>query len=102
MLVKDPKAQDFVGEFLMILSTVSSETCIKGVIFRGSEGGLTSFSVIELTEVSLIFFILFEKRRQTNQLMTCQTCGMEVPLQIPCSGFFAQLMPYFFRVVTIV
>ena len=60
MLVKDPKGQDFVGEFLMILSTVSPETCIKGVIFGGSEGGLTSFSAIELTEVSLMFLILFE------------------------------------------
>ena len=28
---------DFVGEVLIILSTVSSETCLKTVIFGGSE-----------------------------------------------------------------
>ena len=30
---------DFVGEFLIILSTASSETRLKTVIFGGSEGG---------------------------------------------------------------
>ena len=30
---------DFVGEVLIILSTASSETCLKTVIFGGSEGG---------------------------------------------------------------
>ena len=30
---------DFVGEVLIILSTASSETCLKTVIFVGSEGG---------------------------------------------------------------
>ena len=31
--------QDFVGEVLIILSTASLETCLKTVIFGGSEGG---------------------------------------------------------------
>ena len=30
---------DFVGEDLIILSTSSSETCLKTVIFGGSDGG---------------------------------------------------------------
>ena len=31
--------QDFVGEFLIVLSTASLKTIIKAVIFGGSEGG---------------------------------------------------------------
>ena len=31
--------QDFVSEVLIILPTPSSETCLKTVIFGGSEGG---------------------------------------------------------------
>ena len=31
--------QDFDGELLLILSTSSSETCLKTVFFGGSEGG---------------------------------------------------------------
>ena len=30
---------DFIGEVFIILSTESSETCLKTVIFGGSEGG---------------------------------------------------------------
>ena len=30
---------DFVGDVLIILSTASSDTCLKTVIFGGSEGG---------------------------------------------------------------
>ena len=30
---------DFVGDVLIILSTASSETCLKTLIFGGSEGG---------------------------------------------------------------
>ena len=31
--------QDFAGEFLIILSTVSSETCVNAVIFGWTVGG---------------------------------------------------------------
>ena len=34
-----PNRHDFVGEVLIILSTASSENCLKTVIFEGSEGG---------------------------------------------------------------
>ena len=37
--------QDFIGEFLIILSIAFSETCLHTIIFGGSEGGLTSFLV---------------------------------------------------------
>ena len=45
---------DFVGDALIILSTASSETCLKTVIWGGSEGGLTSYSVPEEAKLSLI------------------------------------------------
>ena len=64
--------QDFVGEVLIILSTTSSETCLKTVIFEGR------VNLIFSAKVSLIFLILFGKRRQTGQPMTFQTHGMEV------------------------
>ena len=35
---KGSNRHDFVGEVLIILSTVSSDTCLKTVIFGGSEG----------------------------------------------------------------
>ena len=54
--------QDFVGEFLMILSSTSSGISVKAVIFGGSEGR-TSFSVPEETKVSLIVLILFRKKK---------------------------------------
>ena len=43
----------------------------------------------EGAKISLIFLILFEKRRQTGLLMTLQTRGMEVSHQKPHSGFYA-------------
>ena len=36
---KGSNRHDFVGEVLIILSTASSETCLKSLIFGGSEGG---------------------------------------------------------------
>ena len=36
---KGSNRHDFVGDVLIILSTASSETCLKAVIFGGSEGG---------------------------------------------------------------
>ena len=53
---------DFVGDALIILSTASSETCLKTVIWGGSEGGLTSYSVPEEAKLSLIFLILLVKK----------------------------------------
>ena len=43
----------------------------------------------EGAKVSLIFFILFQKKRQTGQPMTYQTHTMEVLHQRPCSRFYA-------------
>ena len=71
----------------MILSRASSETCLKTVIFGGSEG--ETHSVPEGAKVSLIFLILLEKRRQTGQPMAFQTRGMEVWHQKPYSRFYA-------------
>ena len=53
---------EFVGDALIILSTASSETCLKTVIWGGSEGGLTSYSVPEEAKLSLIFLILLVKK----------------------------------------
>ena len=61
---------DFVGEVLIILSTASLETCLKIVIFGGSEREWTLYSVPEGVKVSIIFLILFEQRRQNGQPMT--------------------------------
>ena len=36
---KGSNRHDFVGDVLIILSTASSETCLKTLIFGGSEGG---------------------------------------------------------------
>ena len=36
---KGSNRHDFVGDVLIILSTTSSETCLKTLIFGGSEGG---------------------------------------------------------------
>ena len=45
---------DFVGDALIILSRASSETCLKTLIFGGSEGGCISFSVPMEPKLSLI------------------------------------------------
>ena len=45
--------------------------------------------MLEGTKVSLIFLILIEKSGEIDQAVTCQTLGMKVSLQTPCSGFCA-------------
>ena len=59
---KGSNRHDFVGDALIILSPASSETCIKIVIFGGSERGLTSYSVPEEAKLSIIFLILLEMK----------------------------------------
>ena len=78
---------DFVGEFLFILSTAYSQTCVKAVMLGGSEGGGALFLVPEGTNVSIIVLILFNKEEATGESMTCQTGEMEVLFQKPYIGF---------------
>ena len=59
---KGSNRHDFVGDVLIILSTASSETCLKTLIFGGSEGGWISFSLPMEPKLSLIFLILLEKK----------------------------------------
>ena len=81
---------------LIILSTSSSEACRKTVIFGGSEGGCTSFSVPEG-----ISFLNFVGKNEAN-CHNFQTRGMEVSHQRPCSGFYPAHTLVFYRVMTIV
>ena len=85
MLAMDPTGR-FLQEFLIILSTASPDTLVKSVIFGGSEGGLISFSVPERKNIPNFHNFVWEKRMQTDQLMTFQTHGMEVSLLKPYLG----------------